>query len=213
MRNRANPPKKEAKVHHLTRINPEAGNHAIPSDEREIEAALKASDRAWAEFSYYELRYGQRGKRFSDSDTCWLVTLTRLDQNSLQKQIDWIVRVLATRGMPSIMLEKTLRFLYEELAKAIPNNTSFYNKLLHSAHVLRNTRKEVIPETLLQFLSWEFDQTVGAEMAKTYLNSGELLVSSVADEKNGIEGAVSALQVWMADERRGKMDRYRQLYY
>ena len=35
----------------MARINPEAGNHPIPKDEREIQAALKASTRSWAEFS------------------------------------------------------------------------------------------------------------------------------------------------------------------
>lgn len=30
----------------------------------------------------------------SDSDTCWRVTLTRLDQESLQRQIEWIGRLL-----------------------------------------------------------------------------------------------------------------------
>ena len=37
-----------------------------------------------SEFPYYQERYGERGKRFSDSDTCWLVTLTNLNQESLQ---------------------------------------------------------------------------------------------------------------------------------
>ncbi len=92
------------KKYHVARSNPEAGNHPIPEDEREIQAAIKASDRGWAEFGYYEQRYGQRGKLFSDSDVCWLVTLTRLDQNILHQQIDWLCRVLAARGMPSIMI-------------------------------------------------------------------------------------------------------------
>ena len=91
------PLEKTEKNFHVTRINPEAGNHPIPEDEREITAALKASDRGWQAFPYYALRYGDRGKRFSDSDTCWLVTLTALDPQTIQKQIDWLCRVLATR--------------------------------------------------------------------------------------------------------------------
>ncbi len=187
---------------HVARFNPEAGNHPIPDDEREIQAALKASDRGWAEFSYYQERYGERGKRFSDSDTCWLVTLSRLDQESLQGQIDWLGRLLATRGMPQIMLEQTLRFLHEELVNAVPEQTAIYEKLLKSADTLRAARDKVMSEETLQALSGQFDETVGPEMAEKHRNTGKLLVSAVADEKNGIEGAVSALKEWATDGSR-----------
>jgi len=187
---------------HVTRINPEAGNHPIPQNEREIQAALNASDRGWAEFPYYEQRYGQRGKRFSDSDTCWLVTLTSIDPESMQKQIDWIGRVLATRGMPLLMLENTLRILYEELSVMLPDNTATYQKLLWSADILSKARGKCIPNTLFQSLSSEFEQLAGSEMTGKYKNTGKLLVSSVADEKGGIKGAVCALQDWMTDTSR-----------
>ena len=187
---------------HVTRINPEAGNHPIPEDEREIQAALKASDRGWAEFPYYERRYGERGKHFSDSDTCWLVTLTALNQESMQKQIDWLCRVLATRGMPSLMLEHTLRFLYEELAAAVPENKAIYEKLRTSADILKEARTKLIQEKEFQSLAAEFEQVAGSEMADTLKNTGKLLVAAVADEKNGIAGSVAALQGWLADADR-----------
>jgi len=47
------PPDEKFKAYHATRINPEAGNHPIPEDEHEIQAALKASNRGWSEFPYY----------------------------------------------------------------------------------------------------------------------------------------------------------------
>ncbi|HIJ40445.1 MAG TPA: biliverdin-producing heme oxygenase [Deltaproteobacteria bacterium] len=184
---------------HVTRINPEAGNHPIPEDEREIEAALRASDRGWAEFPYYEKRYGERGKRFSDSDACWLVTLTALDQESLKKQMDWLLRVLATRGMPSLMLEKTLCFLYNELAAAVPEKTAMYEKLRGAADALKETRLRDIQEKDFQKLAGEFGQAVGPEMAASWKNTGELLVAAVADERNGTEGAVASVQGWLTD--------------
>ena len=196
------PLEKKKKTYHVTRINPEAGNHPVPDDEREIQAALKASNRGWAEFPYYEHRYGERGKRFSDSDTCWLVTLTALDQASMQKQIEWIGRVLATRGMPSIMLEHTLRILHEELVIAVPNSRANYGKLLNAAEMLKGRRNDKISEKAFEKLSSEFDQAVGPQLAKEYKNTGKLVLSSVTDEKNGIEGAVSALQEWVGDKAR-----------
>ncbi len=187
---------------HVTHINPEAGNHPIPEDEREIQAALKASDRGWAEFPYYAQRYGDRGKRFSDSDTCWLVTLTALNPENLQKQIDWLCRVLATRGMPSLMLEYTLRFLYEELAKAVPENKASYGKLLRAADILKEARVKLIREKDFRELADAFERVAGSEMAHTLKNTGKLLVSAVVDEKSGIAGAVAALQGWLADADR-----------
>ena len=193
---------KTKRTSHVARINPEAGNHPIPDDEREIQAALNASTRSWAEFPYYEHRYGERGKRFSDSDTCWLVTLTRLDQKSMQRQIEWIGRLLATRGMPQIMLEYTLNYLHEELTMAVVDNTATFEKLLTSAEILRQARTQCISEKEFESLSNEFDQFAGAELTKQLKNTGRLLIAAVVDEKNGIEGAVSALQEWLVDENR-----------
>ena len=192
----------KVKTYHAARINPEAGNHPVPDNEREIKAALKASDRGWSVFPYYEKRYGDRGKRFSDSDTCWLVTLTRLDPQSMQKQIEWLGRVLSTRGMPMIMLERTLKFLHEELVKSEPAQKTTYDKLAKAAELLKKRRTNIMPEKEFEALSHEFDQAVGSEMAKKYINTGKLLVSSVTDEKIGITGAVAALRGWLTDSNR-----------
>jgi heme oxygenase len=191
------PMKKQEKNIHVTRINPEAGNHPIPDDEREIAAALAASDRTWAEFPYYEARYGSRGKRFSDSDACWLVTLTSLDHDGLEKQMDWLGRVLATRGMPLILLERILFYLYEELVKAIPDKTSAYAGLLRAADTFAKKRTACISEKQFEMLAREFDEMVGITLAKQYKNTGRLLAAAVTDEKNGIAGAVSAISDWL----------------
>jgi hypothetical protein len=196
------PSQKSRLKHHVTLINPEAGNHPIPDDEREIESALKASDRGWAEFGYFKQRYGDRGKRFSDSDTCWLVTLTNLDQEIVQPQIDWLCRVLAARGMPTIMMEQTLRFLHEELSTAIPEKRADYEKLKISAEHLRKARDNQIDEFAFQSLVEEFEHSVDKERAEAFCNTGRLLVSAVADEKRGIDGTIEALCKWLTDTNR-----------
>lgn len=187
---------------HVTRINPEAGHHPIPQDEREIEAALIASGRGWDAFPYYAQRYGERGKRFSDSDTCWLVTLTALGREVVQRQIDWLCRVLAARGMPTFMMEQTLRLLYEELIRAVPDRAAAYEKLRVSADALRKKRESFFRDAAFQTLAGEFDQAVGPKMAEAWHDTGKLLVSAVADEKSGIEGALAALLGWMTDAGR-----------
>jgi len=193
---------KNETLFHATRINPEAGNHPVPSDEKEIKAALKASELGWAEFPYYQERYGERGKRFSDSDTCWLVTLTNLNQESLQSQINWLCRVLATRGMPSIMMEQILTFLFEELTRALPDKKDIYLKLKTSADDLKRQRLNALPEKEFDSLATKFDKTAGLELADCYKNTGKLIVAAVVDEKSGIEGTVDALKKWLTDKER-----------
>ncbi len=194
--------KNDDKSFHITRINPEAGNHPMPQDSREIEAALSASNRGWSEFPYYEQRYGERGKRYSDSDACWLATLTTLDQALLQQQIDWLCRVLATRGMPTILMERILLFLCEELSSAVPERAAEYEKLRISAKTLRKKREKQASESLMESLAGEFEAAVKSETSVPCKNTGLLIVSAVADEKNGIAGAVNALKEWLTDSKR-----------
>ena len=193
------PMEKGEKSFHVTRINPEAGNHPIAEDEREISAALTASNRVWALYPYYQVRYGERGKRFSDSDICWLVTLKNLDPESLCQQINWLARLLATRGMPSIMLENTIQFLHEELMRNVPENKPAYDKLLGAADMLAERRGQRIAETDFMILSHEFDDMAGIKLAEHYKNTGSLIVSAVADEQSGIAGAVDAICAWLTD--------------
>lgn len=196
------PLKKSEVTFHVARINPEAGNHPIPADKREIEAALNASSRCWNEYPYYEKRYGARGKRFSDSDICWLTTLTALDQIDLQRQVKWLSRVMAARGMPSLMLESALYCLSQELTMAVPENKALYRKLFSSAEKLKANRLEHIEEEDFRNLAEEFEQTVEPDMRNAYENTGCLLVSAVIDEKNGIPGSLKGLQQWLVDADR-----------
>lgn len=200
------PLEKTEKSIHVTRINPEAGDHAIPDDEREIRAALKASDLTWAEYGYYEQRYGARGKRFSDSDICWLVTLTELDRETMQNQIEWICRLLATRGMPTIMMESSLQYLYEELKTAAPENEKRYAKLLGASEGLRKARESRINNEKFEALANEFDQATKAETGDDWKRTGKLLVNAVTDEASGTRGAVAAIQSWLVREDRFSSD-------
>ena len=195
--NKLYPLDKENSFRHITRINPEAGNHPIPEDEREIEAALKASDRCWNEFPYYQLRYSDRGKRFSDSDNCWLATLPDLKQHDLNKQIKWLCHVLATRGMPSVMMESNLNFLAHELKSAVPEKSDFYKKLELASEALKSSRMSLIDSSKTQKLTEEFGKQAEVAADKRFKNMGLLLVSAVVDEKSGMPGTLSALRDWL----------------
>lgn len=187
---------------HVTRINPEAGDHPIPSDPREIQAAIRAGDQGWAEFPYYAERYGERGKRFADSDTCWLATLCRLEAQALGRQIEWLRRVLAHRGMPSVMLEQTLYALHEELVRSLPENQAAYGKLRTAAEQLTAARMRRLPERAAEPLIEDFQRAAGPDLAGRHADMPRLLLSAVADEADAIEGAVPSLLAWATDPDR-----------
>jgi hypothetical protein len=95
-----------------------------------------------------------------------------------------------------------LRYLSDELSVAVPDKAATYEKLRDAADVLKLCRENYFPETAMQLLSDEFESAVGVEMAKTYAHTGKLLVAAIADEKNGIEGALNALLEWLTDTKR-----------
>ena len=185
-----------------TSLNPEAGTHPIPSDPREIEAAVRAGTLCWQRFPYFEWRYAGRGTKFASSDSAWLVTLAEQDQSQVHQQVQWLGQVLAARGMPQLTLETQLRLLYQELACAVPEKEESYRKLLSAGEQLTETRRGHIDDQSSQALATEFDLAVGREWSTRLPGIGELLVAAVADEKAGIKNAVESIEGWMTDAAR-----------
>jgi hypothetical protein len=183
-------------------LNPQAGSHAIPNDLREIRAALQAGERSWQRFPYYEWRYGSRGRRFTRSDSAWIVTLTDHRQALVDQQITWLGGLLASRGMPQWLLELHLETLHQELVDAVPEKREAYAKLLHAAAMLRDMRRAPIRDDVFHALSAEFEALVGPEWSNRLPRTGGLLVAAVADEKAGISNAVTSLEGWMTDPAR-----------
>jgi hypothetical protein len=114
----------------------------------------------------------------------------------MNNQLEWVGRVLSFRGMPQYMLENTLRFLYYELIKTLPHKKNSYDKLLNSADMLKTARIKAISDEKFNALADKFDQMIGIQLANKYKNTGKILVSSVCDEQNGIENAVSKVLDW-----------------
>ena len=183
-------------------LNPEAGRHPIPSDPLELAAALRASDTSWRRLSYYEMRYGERGKNFSDSDSAWLATLVDYDREIVSQQVQWLGRVLSARGLPRWTLEVHLEVLAEELGRANPKRMHDYDKLRCAVAELREARlchagNELASQVLQEFLSKTPD-----EWNRQLPQTVDLILSAVADEKEGIPNAVESLTSWLTDESR-----------
>jgi hypothetical protein len=183
-------------------LNPAAGDHAIPDDPRELEAAVRAGERSWAAFPYYEMRYGARGSRFGSSDSAFLAALARNSQADVDRQVQWLGRVLSARGMPQWLLERHLELMHAELCAAVPERAARYGTLETAAATLHRLRSGVLPDASFHALAREFDAAVGHEWTRRLPGMGEILVSAAVDERLGIRRAVSSLETWIVEPAR-----------
>jgi heme oxygenase len=186
----------------VTSLNPQAGSHAIADDPAEIRAALRAGVLSWERFPYYEWRYGRRGRRFTRSDSAWIVTLAAEQQTVIDHHLDWLGQVLAARGMPRWLLESHLEILSGELARARPERQPDYQKLLNGALRLRQARENIFRPDQWHALVAAFEAAVGVEWNARLPHIGELLVAAIADEQNGVKNVVQSLAGWLTDPAR-----------
>ena len=183
-------------------LNPEAGDHPVPSDAREIEAAVAAARKCRKDFPYFDERYQERGRGFAKSDAAWLATLAGLPEAQLLSQVEWLGRVLGNRGMPRITLERQLELLHEELVSAVPEKIAHYKGLIEAAQSLKGERLRCIPEPVFGDLAKGFSVGTDGEMGGRFAGTGVLIVSAVCDEQTGITGAVDSLVPWLTDTER-----------
>lgn len=182
-------------------LNPEAGNHAMPDNPLEIEAAISAAYRCREEYPYFEERYRERGRDFGKSDAAWLVTLAELPGPQLMGQVEWLGRLLANRGMPRITLERQLELLHQELTAAVPERRQQYHGLLDAAGKLKAERLRRIPEDSFIKLAHDFHEATDGEMKGKLDRTGELIVSAICDEAAGIAEAATSLLSWLTDKQ------------
>lgn len=180
-----------------TTLNPEAGRHPVPNDLRDIEAVIRASRRCWEAFPYYAWRYAGRGIRFADSDCAWLASLTTLAVDDVLAQVRWLATVLSSRGMPTLLLETQLRMLNEELMIARPDRRQYHQRLVAAAEALARARAAQLPVSAATALADAFDTAVATKCDPTFPAMGEILVSAVCDEANGMDQVVSSIRDWV----------------
>ena len=180
-------------------LNPEAGIHRVPTDPRELRAALRAGQRSWRRFPYYEQRYGERGRSFTRSDSAWIVTLCEHPVTVAEKHLRWLGTLLAARGMPHWLLETHLDALYEELVAEVPDRRAAYETLRHVAAAFAEQRRRHVDDATAATLSADFDRRVGPSLSARLPATGALLAAAVADERAGVERAVPSLLEWIAD--------------
>jgi hypothetical protein len=183
----------------LNPLNFEAGATPMPADPREIKAAIRAGEITHRAFPYYGFRYGERGVRFTRSDSAFLATLPGHKPETLWRQIDWLSGVLSNRGMPSWLLEVHLGTLARQLARAVPERSHHYRDLLGAAQALGERRRAQISDEAMRAIGCTFVTEAGLSPTRLAIGTGALLAAAVADERAGIPNAVSSVEVYFTD--------------
>jgi hypothetical protein len=192
--------------HHVAAINFEAGNHAMPQNPLEIALALRVGRTAWDKYPYLERRFGERGKRFTSSDSCWLVTLAGMSNESATKHLEWLRTVLASRGIPTVILEAHLGAISQALAAEFPEHAQRhapFDKFLLSREAERRALCD--PESFSQLID-QFNQHLNACAGLTIDSAANLITSAWVDERSGIAGAMASVRDWFVDPARFSID-------
>lgn len=175
-----------------TVLNPETGGHAIATDLSLLRAAIRAARTSYEGLPYYRDRYGDRGARFSVSDSSWIVHLVAAPEAVAVQQVFWLADMLATRGMPTWLMELHLDAMAEELTSTgLPSGA-----LPHAVAALAARRRPHVPDAAL-----DSAETLVAERvtAPPTAPVGRLLAAAAADVRSGAARSGAPLVDWVAD--------------
>lgn len=181
-------------------VNPAAGSYPITADPDERAASDAAARASWDAFPYYERRYGERGWRFTLSDSGWIATLCSLPPRLAEEKVVWLQRLLATRGMPSYLLERHLETITAELTRRVPDDADRHEILSVGAHFLRDQRAALIDAKTFDRDSRAFDAEA-ASLADAVPAMGSVLASALVDQVLGVADASNVFD-WATDPER-----------
>lgn len=163
-------------------VNADAGRHEIVTDATLLRAGVRASQRSYDATPYYRLRYGGRGARFASTDTAWLISLAEHDEDHTVRQVRWLARVLASRGMPSLLLEQHVSALTAELLSVAGEDAA--GSLPVAADALATTRRQRVDDDLLARADAWAEEALGSDLP--FRGTGLLLAAATADALAGV---------------------------
>ena len=188
--------------HRITAINPEAGRHAMPRSEAEVTRALRCAQRAWLRFPYLDARYGERGRRFTRSDSCWLVALYDLEAPLVAKSLFWLRKVLSSRGLPTVILETHLEMIDRDIEAEDPGRARQCKGFRTVISRFRAERDAIMPPavrgTMTSQYQAQFDQCLGDGIP----GAAEILIDAAIDTAIGIEHTQHQVFSWVRDRER-----------
>ena len=101
-----------------------------------------------------------------------------------------------------LLLERHLMIMREELVAAVPEKRRVYAALTRNARHLKSARLEAIPARKAASIAATFMKAAPSLWLERIPEMGSLLVAAVAEERNGIEGAVHSIEEWVYDKER-----------
>ena len=192
--------------YHVAAINFEAGQHAMPQNPLEIALALRAGKTTWIKYPYLEHRFGERGKRFTSSDSCWLVAQTQMPVATATRHFVWLRTLLASRGIPTVILEAHLHVILQALAEEFPEAAEMRERVNPFLSRLDAERRALgVAESVPQLVE-QFDRRFHACTGHMVESAAQLIASAWIDERSGITGARAALMDWFVDAGRFSTD-------
>ena len=180
-------------------FNPEAGDTPAPAAPEDLAVVEHSARVMWRAFPYFGWRYGERGRAFGRSDAGFLVTLTRTEDEAAWQQVLWLARVLAARGMPTLLLEYQLESLGRTAQRAQRASEA---RLLALAAQLRSRRLSVLDASLVskcEQLCWG-----AARAQRRRRGAGLLIAAAVADRALGMGPHDEALVRWFSQAEPGE---------
>jgi hypothetical protein len=193
--------------HHVTEVNCEAGDHAMPQDPREIALALRAGGTAWKNYPYLQHRFGDRGRRFTNSDGCWLVALARLPVEAATRNLEWLRGVLASRGIPAVIFEGHLHAISQCFAAEFAGQAELQQGYQRFLAKLEAEREAVGGGAAqLSQLVAAFDRRFRGCAGFRVASAAQLIAAAWIDERSGIAGALAAVVDWFTDPERFSHD-------
>lgn len=179
-------------------VNPASGGYDITTDATLLRAAVRAAQGSIDAMPYYGARYGERGSRFATTDSAWLVSLAGLGEGRATRQVEWLSRVLAARGMPSWLLEIHLDALVAEVRSVAGDEA--VGALPAAAAALAEARRSHVDDELMRSAERWADEALGD--AAPVPRTGALVAAAVADQLAGVTRDDSALMDWFTDASR-----------
>jgi hypothetical protein len=125
-----------------------------------------------------------------------LVTLCRTSTQSATKNLEWLRTVIASRGIPTVILEAHLATISEALAAESPEHAQLqarFDRFLSDRDAERRALRD--SDSVARLIK-QFDQRLRACAGPTVDSAAHLITSAWFDERSGIHGALAAVRDW-----------------
>jgi hypothetical protein len=122
------------------------------------------------------------------------------------KHLEWLRIALASRGIPTVILEEHLHVILQALAVEFPERSEMRTRFDPFLLGLDAERRVLGNVEMVSNIVEQFDQRFHACPGLRIDSAAQLIASAWADERCGIAGSLKAVRVWFTDAGRFSSD-------